>query len=101
MTKSPYLEHTVLLFFKLKLLKIHQICVAKYMFQIKNLMTSHDNQTFRLAIYIHKHHTRLSSESNHFITNSTAKMQLKILERTFRLTSGAIVSAKSLRYAGT
>ena len=31
-----------------------------------------------------------------FITNSTAKIQLKILGRTFRLTSGAIVNAKKL-----
>ena len=35
------------------------------------------------------------------ITNNTAKIQLKILGRTFRLTSGAIVNAKSLRYAGS
>ena len=31
-----------------------------------------------------------------FITNNTAKIQLKILGRTFRLTSGAIVNAKKL-----
>ena len=30
------------------------------------------------------------------ITNNTAKIQLKILGRTFRLTSGAIVNAKKL-----
>ena len=29
-----------------------------------------------------------------FITNNTAKIQIKILGRTFRLTSGAIVNAK-------
>ena len=32
----------------------------------------------------------------YFITNNTAKLQLKILGRTFRLTSGAIVNAKKL-----
>ena len=31
-----------------------------------------------------------------FITNNTAKIQLKILGRTFRLISGAIVNAKKL-----
>ena len=31
-----------------------------------------------------------------FITNKTAKIQLKILGRTFRLTCGAIVNAKKL-----
>ena len=39
MTNSPYREHTTPLFFKLNLLKIHDICnleIAKYMFQIKN-----------------------------------------------------------------
>ena len=30
------------------------------------------------------------------ITNNTAKIQLKIFGRTFRLTSGAIVNAKKL-----
>ena len=33
---------------------------------------------------------------SNFITNNTAKIQLKILGRTFRLTSGAIVNAKKL-----
>ena len=33
---------------------------------------------------------------DNFITNNTAKIQLKILGRTFRLTSGAIVNAKKL-----
>ena len=33
---------------------------------------------------------------SNFITNNTAKIQLKILGRTFRLTSGAIVNAKNL-----
>ena len=32
---------------------------------------------------------------SNFITNNTAKIQLKILGRTFRLTSGAIVNAKN------
>ena len=32
----------------------------------------------------------------YFITNNTAKIRLKILGRTFRLTSGAIVNAKKL-----
>ena len=31
-----------------------------------------------------------------FITNNTAKIQLKIFGRTFRLTSGAIVNAEKL-----
>ena len=40
---------------------------------------------------------RYSWESvSNFITNNTAKIQLKILGRTFRLTSGAIVNAKKL-----
>ena len=30
-----------------------------------------------------------------FITNNTVKMQLHVLERTFQLTSGVIVNAKS------
>ena len=34
---------------------------------------------------------------SNFITNNTAKIQLNILGRTFRLTSGAIVNAKTLR----
>ena len=37
----------------------------------------------------------------HFVTNNAAKIQLEILEQTFRLTSGPIVNAKSLRYAGS
>ena len=32
----------------------------------------------------------------YFITNNTAKIQLSILGRTFRLTSGAIANAKKL-----
>ena len=38
---------------------------------------------------------------SNFITNNTAKKQLGILERTFRLTFGAIVNVKSQRYAGS
>ena len=34
--------------------------------------------------------------NENFIANNTAKIQLKILGRTFRLTSGAIVNAKKL-----
>ena len=33
---------------------------------------------------------------NNFISNNIAKIQLKLLGRTFRLTSGAIVKAKEL-----
>ena len=69
-TSSPYLEHTTPLFFKLNLLKIHDICnleIAKNMFQIKNKMTLHDNQIFCLATQMHKHQTRLSSKNNYFI----------------------------------
>ena len=69
-TSSPYLEHTTPLFFKLNLLKIHNICnleIAKNMFQIKNKMTLHDNQIFCLATQMHKHHTRLSLKNNYFI----------------------------------
>ena len=39
--------------------------------------------------------------AGNFTTNNTAKIQLKILGRIFRLTSGAIVNAKNLRYAGS
>ena len=70
MTNSPYREHTTPLFFKLNLLKIHDICnleIAKNMFQIKNKMTQHDSQIFHLATHIHKHRTRFSSRENYFI----------------------------------
>ena len=40
--------------------------------------------------------TDLLHHNQIFITNNTAKIQLKILGRTFRLTSGAIVNAKKL-----
>ena len=69
-TNSSYLEHTTPLFFKLNLLKIHDICnleIAKNMFQIKNKMTLHDSQIFCLATQMHEHHTRLSSKNNYFI----------------------------------
>ena len=69
-TRTSYLEHTTPLFFKLNLLKIHDICnleIANYMFQIKNKLTLHDNQIFCLATQMHKHHTRLSSKNNYFI----------------------------------
>ena len=67
---SPHLEHTTPLFFKLNLLKIHDICnleVAKYMFQIKNKTTLHNSQIFRLASHMHNHDTRFSSKSYYFI----------------------------------
>ena len=70
MTNSPYLQHTTPLFFKLNLLKINDTCnleIAKYMFQINHTMTLQDNQTFRLAYHIHKHHTKLSSKGSYFI----------------------------------
>ena len=38
----------------------------------------------------------LDNSVNSTSINSTAKIQLKILGRTFRLTSGAIVNAKKL-----
>ena len=69
-TSSPYLEHTTPLFFKLNLLKIHDICnleIAKNMFQIKNKMTLHDNQIFCFVTQMYKRHTRLSSKNNYYI----------------------------------
>ena len=66
MTNSPHLEHTTPLFFKLNLLKMHDIFnleVTKYMFQIKSKTTLHDSQIFRLASHMHNRHTRYSSKS--------------------------------------
>ena len=80
MTNSPYLEHTTPLFFKLNLLKINDICnleIAKYTFQINHTMTSQDNQTFRLASHIHKHHTRLSSKDSYFIPRKRTEFDKK------------------------
>ena len=38
----------------------------------------------------------IENELRNLMTNNTAKIQLKILGRTFRLISGAIVNAKKL-----
>ena len=79
---SPHLEHTTPLFFKLNLLKIHDICnleVAKYMFQIKNKTTLHDSQSFRLASHMHNHHTRSSSKSYCFIPRKRTEFGKKSL----------------------
>ena len=37
------------------------------MLQINHTMTLRDNQAFRLAFHIHKHHTWLSSKGSYFI----------------------------------
>ena len=64
--------------------------MTRYMIQDFKYMTKISRS---LEIFGKRYSWELVSK---FITNDTAKMQLKILGRTFRLTSGAIVNAKKL-----